>query len=812
MARCSGTRLTSAAGRRSVGSGNGAIALWLGLLIFLLAAPPVASGQEASPAAGAHEVSRDEEIVAGLEWLERELKTVEGAVEPDASIEQIDAQLGERAGHLTAEARADLVRLAKLDPAKLQDVTERWKEEQVRLEKWDQMLRQRAQACAADLQRLDDLEARWRRTLADAQGSGAPAALTGQIDAALNDLEVTRKRARDRQAQLNALDRRVVDQAALVSDVLEASEGMQRGLLSSLLERDQPPLWDVRRVAGQPPPSDAVRASLVARGQTLSQYAAEHSQLVPALVALWVASLAIVLMFGRSASRWTGDDEDLRAAAQVLRRPISTSLLLWTILTPFPYPGSPPVIRQVMVGLLIVPFFRTISPLLGPLRPLFYSLLGVMVADRVRYVLDALPLVSRSLLLVETHAALGVLLAARRRLGLIATPDVRRWIESGLRVPLIALVVSLAANALGYLRLATMLAEGTIRGAYAAMFAYALVRILGAVVVVSFQSRPLSKLRLVEHYHATLVRRVRRFLAWFVATLWTILVLGLFGLRDLVLGAAGSALTTPLSIGRIELTLGDLVAFGLTVWAAIALSRLVRTLLEEEVLSRFVLPRGVPYAISTFASYAVLLTGFFLALAAAGVGFERVFLFTGALGVGIGLGLQGIVNDLVSGVVLLFERPVQIGDTVQIGELTGEVRHIGLRASVIRTWEGAEVIVPNAKLTSTQVINWTLSDRRRRIDLPVGVAYGTDPERAIAILLEVASRHAAVLRDPPPTALFVGFGASSLDLTLRAWTDQFDDYFKIRSELAVGVIRALDDAGIAIPFPHREVRLIDSRG
>ena len=144
-----------------------------------------------------------------------------------------------------------------------------------------------------------------------------------------------------------------------------------------------------------------------------------------------------------------------------------------------------------------------------------------------------------------------------------------------------------------------------------------------------------------------------------------------------------------------------------------------------------------------------------------------------------------------------------------LGTLSGDVRRIGLRSSTIHTADGAEVIVPNSALTSGQIVNWTLSDRLRRVDLPVGVAYGTDPHRVVALLVEVARKQRDVLEDPEPRALFVGFGAASLDFELRAWTTRVDDYLVLRSELAMSVHAGFAEAGIAVPLAQRMVRVQD---
>jgi len=223
------------------------------------------------------------------------------------------------------------------------------------------------------------------------------------------------------------------------------------------------------------------------------------------------------------------------------------------------------------------------------------------------------------------------------------------------------------------------------------------------------------------------------------------------------------------------------------------------------------LARGVPETISALATYVVLIIGFLVAAGAAGVDLTRITLLAGALGVGIGFGLQNIVNNFISGLILMFERPVQVGDTIDLegssGGLRGEVKRIGIRASVLRTFDGAEVIVPNGDLISGRVTNWTLSDRLRRVELPVGVKYGTDPKAVLEVLIEAAKKHEDVLDEPQPVALFVGFGDSSLDFLLRFWTAQFDRWLRVSSQVAVAVNDDLAAAGIEIPFPQRDLHL-----
>jgi small-conductance mechanosensitive channel len=175
--------------------------------------------------------------------------------------------------------------------------------------------------------------------------------------------------------------------------------------------------------------------------------------------------------------------------------------------------------------------------------------------------------------------------------------------------------------------------------------------------------------------------------------------------------------------------------------------------------------------------------------------------------VGIGFGLQAIVNNFASGLILLFERPVKVGDTIQIGDQLGEVRDLGLRATVIKTYDSAEIVVPNSDLITGQLTNWTLAERRIRLKLPVGVAYGSDVEQVMALLMECAAENPKALKTPAPRVLFLAFGASSLDFELRVWIGEFTDRRIVQSDINRAIEKKLREAGIEIPFPQQDIYL-----
>jgi small-conductance mechanosensitive channel len=224
------------------------------------------------------------------------------------------------------------------------------------------------------------------------------------------------------------------------------------------------------------------------------------------------------------------------------------------------------------------------------------------------------------------------------------------------------------------------------------------------------------------------------------------------------------------------------------------------------VFTRVTVAKGMPNTINMLLKIALISGGFFLAAAAAGMQLSNLSIIIGAFSVGIGFGLQNIFNNMVSGLILAFERPIKVGDTVQVGDLMGVVIAIGFRSSTVRSFDGAEVIVPNGNLISDSMVNWTRTDFLRRMDIRLGVAYGTDPQKVLGILKEAAGEHELVRTMPAPSAYFIGFGDSSLDFRMLAWTD-IDHRLTVESELNVAINTKLAEAGIEIPFPQRDLHI-----
>ena len=266
-------------------------------------------------------------------------------------------------------------------------------------------------------------------------------------------------------------------------------------------------------------------------------------------------------------------------------------------------------------------------------------------------------------------------------------------------------------------------------------------------------------------------------------------------------------------LGKQDVTLASLLYLVFSLILLFYISAKFRNLLQNKILARYNMDIGIRQAISTIVRYFILVIGLVVIIQSAGIDLSFLAILAGALGIGIGFGLQNITNNFVSGIVILIERPIKVGDRIELttpsGEnINGDVVNISARASTILTNDNIAFIVPNSNLISSTLINWSYHDRKVRFRFPIGVHYKEDPEKIRKLLVEVALDNDAVMKTPAPDVQFSGFGDSSLDFLLRVWTTKYihrRGYLK--SELYYAIHKKFKEHNIEIPYPQRDLHL-----
>jgi small-conductance mechanosensitive channel len=777
------------------------------LFALLIALAAAAQSQEAA-APAAQDWIRPEEVPAQADALLVEIDAASLESSKQAEIEKIERGLAELAPELDAlVARTDEALAAAAPLDQVEELAREITAKALPLDQWQKSLKAEALRVPAIAEPLARAETVWSATLARPEIAAADPAVARRIRASLDLLRSASESLRVWRDRVLALEDRLAERRAALTAVLARVQESANAQRTALLVPDRPPLWRSGYFA-------ALRGELPRVPETLAKFVGRNREYLLADVRPLVAQLIfgallawLLYRASRVAHERAAAAPELVEVARVLERPISIAVLVTLLVSPWLHPLAPRLFTQMLAIIALVPVVRVITHV-SPVRlsrAVLAGLFGLLLLDRVRLGLEDLPAVAQTLFLVELTIGLALAIRVLRRGGLPGRPT---WVRRGAAIVAAVVEIALLADIGGWNSLATMLGRAALGSALFAVYAWAVIAGLDALIAWVFRSRRWSSFVASGEYAAQ--KRARTVVRWITAATWLFLVLGNAGLRGPAARELGRILDAGVSIGALSITLGGVLAFAVTILAAPIAARFVNAALETGVYPRARLPRGMPYALSRMVSYAVYTLAFITALAAAGVQLSQLTILIGGLGVGVGLGLQDFVKNFAAGLTLLFERRVHVGDVVQIPscQVFGRVLQIGMRAVMVKNWDGAEVIVPNIELIATAVTNWTLSDQIRRIELPVGVAYGTDPAKVVQLLEEVARTHADVIAEPPPQALFLGFGESTLSFSLRAWTDShYDRTQAIRSELAIAVQRVLQDAGIPIPFPQRDLHL-----
>jgi small-conductance mechanosensitive channel len=745
------------------------------------------------------------------------LRTYEALHAPTPAIATIEKQLPEISARIGLELQRTLSRLQEQPTLETLEAQQQlWTSRQLQTTTWLNALTQRAARLEEALTRLAAQHQTWTQTQDAARAAKAPEPTLQQIAGVLAAIEAAQTPLQAQRATALDFQSRVSQEVARCQTALARVAEAQEGAVGELLRRNAPPIWSAElwaRWRAEGP--SRLRQIAADRWAGFIQFFRDPATRMPFRLGFLVILAALFGLARRWVRRAAAAGEDASFATAVFDRPISAALLLGVVAISTVYWAARPTVRYVGQVVLLVPAIRLSAPVVGQWAVRgSYWLAAFYVLDIFHQLISGTPLLEQGILALEMLAGIAVL-ARRLTIGVLSRPQARAAeveLPSTLRgiagVVIVLFALGVGAAALGYLRLARLLASSVLGSAYLGLVLVAFVRVATGLAALALRMWPVRLLRMVQHHRDFVERRARRVLIWIAFGIWVSRLLDYVGLLGPALGLGQAVLAARLERGALSISLEDVLAFLLTLWVAYLLSAFFRFALEEDVYPRVGLARGLSYALSSLLNYVIFALGFLAGLAVLGLDLTKLTVLAGAFGVGIGFGLQSVVNNFVSGLILLFERPIHVGDTIEAGDILGNVRRIGIRASVVRTWQGAEIIVPNAQLTTERVTNWTYSDQLRRIDLPVGVNYGAHPKKVMEILEAVARAHPQVLRQPAPKAFFTGFGDSSINFELRAWTDQFAQWFQIRSELAAAVFDAIRGAGISFPFPQREIRLL----
>jgi small-conductance mechanosensitive channel len=499
------------------------------------------------------------------------------------------------------------------------------------------------------------------------------------------------------------------------------------------------------------------------------------------------------------------DNEVLR----LFRRPFFPSLLIGFYLAYLTLPKTPFLLDEIIYLAALIPFTVVlINILLGKNKYIVIYLSFIFALAVFSEISFDVEIFSRIFMLIISFLAiiLTIIILRHEWKMMHDLPAMRSVLRVLTKLSLILLIISLIGNIIGNYSLTAVLLYGILSTSFLGISMYLLYLIFTGLFISVLNSTWGTSLRVIKKYQGLIIQKIQRILIFVLGIAFIVGSLRGFFVFDIIYKAIKEFLVDPITLGSFTFSINDIILFIVILIITSWIARFINFILQEQVLFKSRKQKDLSASISSLVKFGIITIGFFVAALASGFPLDKITLLISAFGVGIGFGLQNIFNNLVSGIILVFERPLQVGDTIEVGQLLGVVKTIGIRASNIRTFDGSEVIVPNGLLVSNELINWTLSDSQRRLIIKVGVAYGTDPKEVIKILLNVAKKKEGVLEHPEPYVLFKEFGDSALGFELRCFTES-EDWLFILSDLHVNVNDAIKEAGIVIPFPQRDLHI-----
>ena len=488
------------------------------------------------------------------------------------------------------------------------------------------------------------------------------------------------------------------------------------------------------------------------------------------------------------------------------QRPFSFSIFVSTImLTPY-YISTDPFLYLLLTGMAGFSAARLVGGYFPQkwVAPIFYGLVTLMIVTQLLPVLTIPLPITR--LFIFSMTLLGLVFAAMHFYAAYRGKTSRRYTWF---VGICALILSMVVvlEAVGDSKLSRHLFRSLTDTIYISFVTWMLILMVQDFVELIIRSRFLQQFEYLRSSTTVLITRVVQISRVIILFTMASFILETWFQAKSAVAVMKKFFSLGVSFGEFHLNIGVVVTAVVCLYGTIIISFIIQAVLSETTYRDKSIEHGVRVSIFKLIHYAFVFIGFLLALMVLGVEMKSITIIGGAMGVGIGFGLQGIVMNFIAGIILLFERPVKVGDRIIVDGQWGEIGSLGLRSTVVKMFDRSEIVIPNHDFISKNVTNWTLSDRVMRVTVAVGVAYGSDIQKVIQVLKNCAMVSPKILRAPEPQVLFKKFGESSLDFELRAWIFNVDDFYLVTSFLHEEIDKRFRESGITIAFPQRDLHI-----
>ena len=496
-----------------------------------------------------------------------------------------------------------------------------------------------------------------------------------------------------------------------------------------------------------------------------------------------------------------------------IKHAIISSLTITLIFSLYLYDHPPFIFLELVLILLMIcmgVLIKSVWP--RPLYKFWIALFVLTIFYAIANLFTQVSFTDRMLMLLLSAISAGI---GYWFLGQLKDPkNYPKYIRLFIKTFIVCNAIAFVLNLIGRFSLSKIIAIATDFNLCLALGFYLFIQILMESMFIQLEANKLANSGFSSYVDFKILQsKFKSILVKVAAILWIVKLLENLDIDDYIYGKLGDFLTHSYSVGKTEFTFGSMVIFVVVIYISVIISRVISYFYD------YADQQSVSAGSSRKNRTSILLVrlsvfsaGFIAAIIFSGIPLTEVTIVIGALGVGIGFGLQNIVNNLVSGVILAFEKPVQVGDIIEVGNRSGKIVDIGIRASKIEAGDGSELIVPNGDLISQHVVNWTLTNNNRRVELIVGVAYGSDVDRVEAMLKTIVRNRKDIMQSPAPLVFLHNFSDSSVDFRLLFWAADIDNWLSLKSDVMSEVYTEFAKQGIEIPHPKRDIQVFFPEG
>ncbi len=757
------------------------------------------------------------DIVQEVSAANTQIKEIEQKIKTEEGITRIDSLLPLYADYIMQRKLSE-EHFIKANPnrPKIDNQIDKWLGYRDRLEMLAASINDYVSRNTILLDQISQDQIIWELTYQNALENVVPAEVLNSVKSVVDEFQKLNTTITNENNGYLRLEKEISDQNNIIQGVVDELTSLKNSEVYQLFHLRHPPLWETSVEKKQKDTAENVGAESISNNISVSWNYVKAIKDNIYLFAICLILLIIgILLIKRSFLKYPmiNPDNDHKNARQIIvNNTFWVIVFLALILLGFFFPATPKLFDDILVLVMFFCAATLVRPyILKRFRNFAYFIILILVLDFAKTYFWLPSFQYRLYLLLEALLILAVLAyftypyRQTRKLGLDSFSTILIRLT-----PLVSSIVgiSLISNILGYTNLTDFTIKLCTRGGVLTFVFYAIWLLAEGIILGYVHYHFYRRQNFDLQKKQSLEFKLLRFVRIVVLLFWLFYFLNLVDLYEPLSDAINQIFTEPYKVGSTSFTLGMVFMFIAILASSFLITSIISFLLDGNDVKLFnlSLPKGIPAAISLVIRYFILAFGFVLALSALEIDLSKFNLMAGALGLGIGFGLQTVVSNFISGIILVFERPILTGDVVEVNNLLGTVSKIGVRSSRINTYDGAEVVVPNNNLISQNLINWTLSDNIKRVEISIGAAYGTDPNQVLTVLSEVASEHADVLKNPPPMTLFDAFGDSSLNFRLLFWV-HFQNGLQAKSDISVGIYNKFEELGIKIPFPQREIRM-----